>query len=254
MGTNTNVIIVDDEQEARQSLQEIITKNCNEINILGTTDSVSNAVSLIKKTKCDVLFLDINLQDGTGFDILNQVDYRKIKIIFTTAYDEYAIRAIKLSAVDYLLKPLNSGEIINALKRAKELSENEQEDIRISTLLNNFENITHNSQKIILKTSDSIFVVNIQNIIRCESDSNYTTVYLNDNRKIVISRTLKDFDELLNGFNFLRIHRSHLINTNYILRYDKNNNSVEMQDHSVIPVSQRKKDDLINIFNNLPKM
>ena len=251
MDTTLNVVIVDDEENARQSLQNIIEKNCDKNIHIKTAENVEKAVSLLNKNNCDILFLDINLEDGTGFDILNRIDHRKIKIIFTTAYNEYAIRAIKLSAVDYLLKPLNSEEVISALKRAKELTLNEQEQFKISTLINNF---TQNGQKIVLKTADSIYIVNIQNIIYCESDNSYTTFFLADTQKITVSRTLKEFESLLDSFGFLRIHRSYLININYILRYNKTKNVIEMQNHTLLTVSQRKKEDLFAMLNKLPKM
>ncbi len=246
-----NIIVVDDERQAREAVISIINNSCADIKIIAEAENVADAVKKIDRYKPDIVLLDVNMPDGTGFDVFSRIHYKDFKTILITAYDTYAIRAIKLSAVDYLLKPVNTDELIRAIQKAKIQAEKEQDKIKISAFLNNFSNITNNNPKIVLKTAENIYVVNVQNIVHCESDNNYTTLYLNDKQKIIISKTLKEFEHLLKDFGFLRVHRSNLININYIMRFDKEKNLLYMQDNSKIQVSFRKKEELIKIFDNL---
>ena len=247
-------IVIDDEKQARDSVVSILQNSCNEIEIAATAANVAQAIDAINKHKPDIVLLDVNMPDGTGFDVFSKIHYKDFKTIFITAFDDYAIKAIKLSAVDYLLKPVNSNELIEAVNKAKEQAEREQDRVKISAFLNNFTNLTNNNPKIVLKTAENIYVVNVQNIVHCESDNNYTTLFLNDKQKIIISKSLKEFENLLKEFGFIRVHRSNLININYISRFDKEKNMLFMQDNSKIPVSFRKKDELIKIFDNLMNM
>lgn len=242
------VIIVDDEKFARESISNILHQKFPDITIVAQVGSLKEAIPEIKKQKPDLVFLDIDLTDGTGFDLLRAFESILFKIIFVTAHNEFAIKAIKYSALDYLLKPVNSEELEEAVNRAKETFNADQEQKKISTFLHN--SITDN-KKIIIHTSDSLFVVNVDDIIRCESANNYTEFFLKDGKKILVSRSLKIYEAILSEQGFMRIHRSHLINVKYITRFEKKEGgSIFCIDEVRLPVSQRKKQELINIIRD----
>lgn len=245
------VIIVDDEQFARESISNILNQKFPEITIVAQAGSLKHAIPKIKKHEPDLVFLDIDLTDGTGFDLLRAFDTILFKIIFVTAHNEFAIKAIKYSALDYLLKPVNSEELEKAVNRAKETFDADQEQKKINAFLHN--SIAENKQnkKIIIHTSDSFFVVNVDDIIRCESANNYTEFILKDEKKILVSRSLKIYEAILAEQGFVRIHRSHLINLKYITRFEKKEGgSVFLVDEVRLPVSQRKRQELINLIQN----
>jgi len=245
-------VIIDDIEHTHKVITEIIKKYFTEIEIVGQAYDVKNGIEILSKKSPDIVFLDINLPDGTGFDILKQIEKRDFKIIFVTAHQEYALNAIKFSAIDFLLKPLDEDEVVSAIKNTISIIKKDEEQLKIETFISNYKNQNSKDQKIILKTQDSIYVTKVSDIIRCESDGNYTVIYLNNGSKILISKTLKEYNELLKEYNFIRIHKSHLINTDCIVKYEKRDSGIVcMNDGSKIPVSHRKKDILINALNNL---
>lgn len=244
------VVIIDDEDAARNFIEKILVSNFKDIDVVAQASNVESGINTINKYSPDIVFLDIDMPDGTGFDLLQQLQKIDFKLIFVTAHSQHALKAIKFSALDYILKPVDILELVQTVKKALNIIEKETEQIKIKTFLSNISNLNGN-KKIVLKTSDNIYVINVKNIIRCLSESNYTTLYINDKRKIVISKTLKEYENLLCEFGFIRIHRSHLININYIERYSKDNSILHMKDNSQIPVSHRKKDQLIQILENL---
>lgn len=248
MKTSRKIIkaaIIDDEQNARDVISKIIISNFDNI-IINTAKNVETGINLIKGENPDIVFLDIDMPDGTGFDLLKKIELPDFKLIFITAYQEHAIKAIKCSAVDYILKPVNAQELIKATNKAIQEIDNKSNQQKIEAFLSNTENIPHKIKKLVLNTSDNIFVINIEDIIRCESEDNYTTFHLKTGKKITMPKTLKEYDNLLSENDFIRIHRSHLVNINYIERYDKKNTGcVCMKNDTKIPVSVRKKDLLI---------
>lgn len=242
------VIIVDDEQFARDSISNILNQKFQEITIVAQAGSLKEAIPKIHKYEPDLVFLDIDLTDGTGFDLLRAFDTILFKIIFVTAHNEFAIKAIKYSALDYLLKPVNSEELEKAVNRAKQTFDADQEQKKINTFLHN--SIAEN-KKIIIHTSDSFFVVNVDDIIRCEATNNYTEFILKEGKKILVSRSLKIYEAILAEQGFVRVHRSHLINLKYITRFEKKEGgSVFLVDEVRLPVSQRKRQELINLIQN----
>jgi len=246
------VIIIDDEPSARQTIESIITDNFPEIDIVGQAGSVVSALDIIRIKNPDLIFLDVDLTDGSGFDILVAFKNITFKVIFITAHQEYALRAIKFSAFDYILKPFSADELINAIKRLGIEAITENQTIKWEAFFNNISNIDAKAKKIVLKTSESIHLVNINDIIRCEADNNYSTFYLVGGEKILISKGLKEFEELLTSQGFFRVHQSHLINLNFILRFDKRDGGfVILSDKSNIPVSQRKRQKLMEFFEGL---
>jgi two-component system, LytTR family, response regulator len=236
------VVIIDDEQNTRDVISAIIAKRCKEVEIVALADSVRSGVQAISKFNPDLVLLDIHLEDGSGFDILQKVNPSNFKIIFVTAYDEYAVKAFKFSALDYILKPINSLELADAINKAANSIKNIS-DIEISTFSTNYSAKNKESKKIILKTLDSIYAVNVKDILRCEADMYYTKFFLTDGQMIMVSSTLKEYDELLNEYGFFRVHQSHLINLDYFVKYKKADGGFAvLKDGTEIPVALRKKD------------
>ena len=243
------IIIVEDNKLTVELIVNILD-TCKGVEVIGIAEDIDSAVHIITERSPDLVLFDINLPGGTSFDILQKLDYINFKFVFITAYDKYALRAIKLSALDYLLKPVNSVELINVVKKAKHLIKNENTDIQIGALQNNMQN-SKNNEKIVLKTFECIYLIAIKDIVRCESGGAYTFFYLKDEKRITVSRLLKEYDELLKDQGFYRVHQSHLVNINYIDRFDKKQGGfLIMKDGASVPVSYRKKDNLLKMFSN----
>lgn len=236
-------LIVDDEPNARQVVKNILELYCKSVEVIGEAENVSGGIKMINELNPDLVLLDIKMPDGTGFDLLKKVKSINFHFIFVTAYEQYAIRAIKQSALDYIVKPINTNELIEAIEKA-ELTGLTETDIK-----SKLDTLSHNQasnpgeQRLVLNTQDSIYVVNIAEIVSCRADKNYTEVHVLNKKKIVISKTLKEFEGMLTGCGFFRTHQSHLINIKHIVRYEKGlGGTIIMQDSSRIPVSSRKKD------------
>lgn len=243
-------IIVEDMPDALQLLQSDIETNHPEITITGTAQSVVEAAKLLRKEQPDILFLDIMLGDGTGFDILEIVPNLKSKIIFVTASDEFAIRAFKFAAIDYVLKPYTQEDLSLAIGRAKEQLQPNQE--RLDILKDTLAAPEQKPDKISLHTLDKIIIVNLDDIVRCESDSNNTIFHLNDKRKIFVTKTLKYFSDMLKSYDFLRIHQSHLVNLQCISAFIKTDGGYLMlKNGENVPVSVRKKAEVIEILDKM---
>ena len=244
-------VIIDDEENARQTIIKMISQECDDVQIAAEAGDIKSGLEVINKYKPEIVLLDIQLPDGTGFDLLSKLENYDFKLIFITAYEEYAVKAFKFSAIDYLLKPFDPDQVKKALKRAREVMEKEDTQLKLNAFLSNIENISKEVKKIVLKTSDSIHLVNVQDIIRCQSDCNYTYFYLYGGKKLIVSRTLKEFDSMLTPYGFFRVHQSHLVNLNYMDYFKKENEKIILKDGSSVPVSHRKKEQLIKIFNSL---
>src|SRR3989339_1236239 len=246
------VVVVDDELYSRESVIAILNEKFPEIEIAGQAGSVREAIETISDTRPELVFLDIDLPDGSGFDILNSLKPIRFKIIFITAHLEYALKAIKFSAFDYILKPVSSVELIAALDRALMETQPGTHQMKLDAFFGNYENNKKEAKKMVLKTSESIHLINIQDIIRCEADNNYTTFFLNTGEKIIVSKGLKEYEEMLNGNGFFRVHQSHLVNIRCISRFDKRDGgSLILADKTQVPVSQRKRQKLMDLFDEL---
>ncbi len=246
------IAIIEDEEKSLGFIRSIIEQHCPAVEIIGTATSVQSAVTLLTNVKPALVLSDINLPDGTAFEMLSRLDEIDFKVIFITAFEEYAIKAIKFSALDYLVKPIDPNELVKAVNKAKEQIEHENNSLKLKALLSNVRDFSDKLRKIVLKTFDSIYVVDLQDIIRCESDNSYTLFYLKDSRKIMVSSVLKDYDELLADSGFIRVHKSHLVNLNYIDKFIKSDGGyLIMKDGASVPVSQRKRDMIMDFFNNL---
>tara|TARA_B110000238_G_scaffold196261_1_gene236720 strand:- start:685 stop:1437 length:753 start_codon:yes stop_codon:yes gene_type:complete len=243
-------IVVDDIPEALEMLCHDIEKHHPEIEIIGKASSVISAAKLLQKNHPDILFLDIKLGDGTSFDILEIVSNLQSKIIFVTASDEYAIKAFKFAAIDYILKPYSNEDLANSIKKATDQIQPNREQIAV--LQESIKNTNKVSQKISLHTSEKIIVLELSEIVRCNSDNNYTTFHLKNGQKILVSKTLKYYADMLKEHQFLRVHQSHLINTRYIKEFIKSDGGyLILKDKSNIPVSVRKRNEVIETLNNL---
>ncbi len=239
-------IIIDDSEMARVALKSDIQIYCPQLTIIGEAESVFSGLELILKLKPELVFLDIRMADGTGFDILEQLKIRdrlNFKTIFTTAYNEYAIKAFKFSAIDYLLKPIDADDLKEAVNKCVDKTNNSQS---INMLMDSFKDIQTTQKRIALSSADKIQIVAIQEIISCESQRNYTLFYLTENRQILVTKPLKDYEDLLTEYSFIRVHHSHLINIKHLKEFVKIDGGYAiMSDKSQIPVSVRKRDDLL---------
>ncbi len=244
-------ILVDDMPQALQVLRADLEENCPEIKILGTADSVVNAAKLLRQEQPDLLFLDIMLGDGTGFDLLEIFPQLNAKVIFVTAYEEHAIKAFRFAAIDYLLKPINPEDLQKAVERAKQqLSSSSSESINILKETIKYPDAL--PKRISLHTQEKIAVVEIDSIIRCESDGNNTLFILKSGEKIFVTKTLKQFDQLFSEHSFLRTHQSHLINIQHIHEYvRKDGGYLKMKNGDIIPVAVRKKSLVMELLDNI---
>lgn len=236
-------LIVEDEVNARKALTNMLSFYSNDIEIIGQAASVKEALNLMKETPPDLLFLDVHLPDGTGFDLLKKIKKRDFKLVFITAYNEYALKAIKLSTLDYLLKPVNPNELTLAIEKVKEaIDKEDQINLQLNTCIENLQTPSQD-KKIILNTSESVFVVEVNKLVRCEASENYTNIIIEGKDKILVAKTLKEFEEMLTGFGFFRTHQSHLINLAYVEAYEKKGiGKILLKTGEHIPVSTRRKE------------
>lgn len=245
-------LVIDDEVKARETIIDMLNLFCKDVDVIGEASSVSTGYEMINHYKPDLVFLDIKMTDGTGFDLLKKFNNIDFYVIFITAFEEYAIDAFKFSAIDYLLKPIDPEELSDSVDRVGKRLEKDNYSLHLNTFFDNLESSNKKAKKLVLKTSDSVHVVNLNEIIRCQSDKNYTHFYTIHNEIIVVSKTLKEFEEMLINYDFFRTHQSHLINMNFIKRFDKSEGgTVIMKDNSKVPVSFRKKEELMKFFKRL---
>jgi len=236
-------VIIDDEVQSVKSISYILREYCKNIEVIGTANSALEAINLIDKKKPELVFLDIELSDGTGFDVLERLENRNFSVIFITAFDEYAIKAFKYSAVDYILKPIDIDELQKAVERISK-QELVTQPLNYDVLLQNIKKSKPN--KLTLPTTNGYLFVNIENITHLESDRNYTFIYTTEKKKILVSKNLGEFEDLLDQDIFVRCHRSYLVNLNHIMQYIKSDGGeIEMITGQRIPISRRKKDEFL---------
>ena len=245
-------IIVDDELKSRESLKILVEDFCDGVEVKALCQNVAEAVKAIGEFDPDVVFLDIQLQRETGFDLLTQLKNIEFEVIFTTAYSEFAIKAFKFSAIDYLLKPIDVGELKQALSRVEKRRNNTIGD-RLQQLMQNIRAGTSGNYKLALPTADGLVFVKVSQILYCEASSNYTEFVMEDNRKFIVSRTLKEYEDMLGEQNFFRIHHSYLINLNAIKKYVRGEGGyVIMNNDKSLDVSKRKKEGFLSRLAHKP--
>jgi two-component system, LytTR family, response regulator len=247
-----NAVIIDDEVKGREVLNELVLEHCPQVSIVGMADSAVTGVELIKNLKPNLVFLDIEMPFGNGFDLLEKVEENNFDVIFTTAYDHYAVKAIKFSALDYLLKPISAEDLKEAVAKAYEqFVEQRNISMQLEHLLKNVRS-SNLPTKIALATLNGLQFINIDQIITCKADGSYTELQLASNEKLVITKALKEFEDLFNDYNFFRIHHSYIINLNRIKKYIKGNGGYVIMENDVsIDVSTRKKKEFLTKINVL---
>ena len=245
-------LIIDDEAAVRATTFTLVNIYAPDIEIIGQAGSVQQAFDLINATSPDLVFLDVEMKDGTGFDLLNKFDHLTFKVIFITGHNEYAVRAFKFSAIDYLLKPLDPDDLNNAIAKVRKSVGSDYYALQLKAFQINTQTQNDLPAKIILKDAESIHLIEVVDIIRCQSEDNYTRFYIKDQNEILVSKTLKEYDKLFRSNTFFRAHQSHLINLNHFARYDKKEGGiVVMKDGSTLPVAVRKKDALFTALDKL---
>lgn len=240
-----NALIIEDKAYIRKGLLNLLQILKTDINIVGECESVKDAVSAVTICKPELVFLDINLTDGTAFDFLAQIENYNFKIIFITAYEEFALQALKVGAVDYILKPIDVDELKAALSKVKEISLDEQKH-QVKKVRQAWQN---ESDTIILSLQDSFQIINLNELMFCESDKGYTTFHLSNGQQYIASKPLKNFEDQLLKNSFERPHQSFIVNLSFIDKYDKSG-MIYLKNGHQIPVSSRKKDTfLTKLFN-----
>ena len=243
-------IIVEDMPQAAQVLQKDLETHCPDVEVIGTAHSIVAAAKLLNQVDPDLIFLDILLGDGTGFDLLEILPNLRARIVFVTASDEFAIRAFRYAAVDYLLKPVEPGQLTEAVRRAKTQLPGADESIHL--LKETIRRPEALPNRISLASQERILVVEIEEIVRCEADGNNTRFVLSSSEKVFVTKTLKQYEQLLEQHGFLRIHQSHLVNARYIQEFVKRDGGyIRMKNSDIVPVSVRKKAEIMSFFEGL---
>lgn len=236
-------IIVEDEPHSQKTLANFIRKYCHQVELLTIAASVSEAIEKINQQKPDLVFMDIDLPDGTGFEILNQLDEPWPRVIFVTAYNQYAVKAFQISAIDYLLKPIDPELLVKAIEKVEQSDEDAKEQQSKKVAVFNENRLAGKLNKMALPTQNGVQLVRIDEIVRLEADGNYTTVFLKNNSKHLVSRKIKDFENLLEAMHFFRIHQSHIVNLLLIDRYIKGEGgTVILEDGTQLEVARRRKE------------
>jgi len=250
MDKNFTCVIIEDDINSANFLQNIVLSDFPEVSIFATIASAKEAKKQLQELQPDFVIMDINLLDGDAFEVLSEIDTITFKILFITAHNQYAVEAFKFSALDFLLKPLSPKTVIASINKIISELQNEQYHNQLEAFFHNFKN-SGMDKKLVLKNLDEVHIVDLADIIYVKSDNNYSTFFLSDNRKIMVSQTLKYFDEKLNGQNFFRCHQSFLVNLNCLRSIDKKNDNVQLSTGDLLPVAQSKKKVLIDFLDRM---
>ena len=243
-------VIIDDEEKARHNLADMLRKHCPEIDLVGMAGGVESGLQLIQQQQPQLVFLDIEMVDGSGFELLARFGNITFEVIFVTAYDQYGLHAIKFSAVDYILKPIDRQLLVSAVAKAQTQIELKQENIRLRNLLHNTVQPNPN-KRIALPFVDHIDFVEVKDIMHLEADGSYTRFYLGDGSSLLVSGNLKEYDELLFPHGFIRTHQAHLVNPNFIKSLLKSDGGcLKLVDGSNVPISRLRKADVIQVLKN----
>lgn len=232
-------IIVDDESKGRSALRNLLTLIDDSVEVIAEAGSVAEGVSGIDNHEPDLVFLDIQMADGTGFDLLEKITFKDFQLVFITAHDEYALKAFRYSAIDYLTKPVDPDLLRNALQKVRENNKKYDLNLKLEALVQNRSKM----QKLALPSLKGIELVKKEDIIRCESANNYTVFHLKSGREVVVTKTLKEFEEMLSPEGFFRVHQSHLVNLDGVVQFLKEDGGYAlMEDGTKVEVSRRKKE------------
>ena len=244
-------VLIEDEARNREHLTRVINKHCPEVELMAQAADAVEGIAAIKKHQPDLIFLDIEMPGGSGFDMLESLGQVNFEVIFVTAYDSYAIRAIRFCAMDYLLKPIKILELKSAVERVLKKRSETAQNLQLQTYLQNL-HLNHAAQKLALPTQEKIEMVGIAHILRCQGERNYTRFFLKEGKRLLVSKALGEYEELLTEFGFFRTHQSHLVNLHQVETFiRKDGGYLIMSDQSQVPVSRRRKDQLIAALNRL---
>lgn len=243
-----NLVIIEDDIDFSILLKELLGE-LNYINVKGIANTASEAEELFKNPEIDIALMDIELIATTAFDVLNNLPSCNFNVIFITAHEHYALRAIKFSAIDYILKPFNKTELFDAIHKAAQIVPGIHDSVKI--LLSNINQISSDKIRISLHTQESIVFLNLEEIICCKSDGNYTEFNLINGKSLLVSTPIKKYEELLSDYDFFRVHKSHLINLKHVKTFYKNSAEVQMVNGFKIDVSRRKKDLFLQKVNEI---
>ncbi len=242
-------ILVDDEQHCIDRLTKLLGSYTDLISIEVTCDTVPKAKDAIIELQPDVIFLDVQIYEMTGFDLLAQLSDINFEVVFITGFDRYAVNAFRHSALDYLLKPVDADDLDSTVKKLVEKATQKETSKKLETLFHNFESKVNNNRKLAIPSLYGHSFVKVDDIIRCHSQGNYTDIFLVSNRKITATKTLKYFEEILDGSQFFRVHKSHYINMNFVEKYFKGKSSyVEMIDGVSVEIASRRKEEFLKRF------
>ena len=245
-------LIIDNEEKIRLGLIKQLKAFCPVVKEIKEAVGVVTGIKAIEEYKPDLVFLDVEMDDGTGIELIKNIGSFNFQLIFITAHDKYAINAFKLSAIDFLLKPIDAEDLIKAVDKAEQNLKNKTLDLQFQILQESLSSITIHEKKIVLKDSESIYFVKVSDIVHCKAEGPYTEFYLIPQQKIIISKSLREYEELLEPFGFIRTHHSHLINIKRIVRFDKaDGGSLILENKQVVPVSQRKREQIMELLNNI---
>ena len=244
-------LLIDDEAHVRRTLSSLIAHFCPNVLIVGEADGILSGITAIRRHNPELVLLDIKMKDGSGFDLLRRIDPVDFKVIFITAFEQFAVQAFKFSAIDFILKPVDPEDLVQAIARTERMVQAEMA-LRLKALEDNLSSPDARNRKIIVKTHDNIYVVNQRDILFCEADKNYTTIHMKAGTSIVSSKLLKDFEDILSGQGFYRIHKSYLVNLSKIERFEKGDGgSVVLSGGRKVPVASRKREQLLELFGKL---
>ncbi len=243
-----HAIIIDDERTSRDTLRKMLERYCPELTVIAEADGYQKGLEVLRQLSPDVLFLDVQMPDGSGFKLLESLQGIDFEVIFTTAYDSYAIQAIRFSALDYLLKPIDAAELKEAVEKVKKIKEKPAVNKKVEVLIDSLQRPERFPERVVLHTADTIHVVDSSSIVRCESDDYYTRFYFKDESSLLISKTLKDVEEMLTPHHFIRVHKSHLVNIIFIRSFDKSSGGILLENGVLVPVSRRKKENLHSLL------
>lgn len=245
-------IILEDEQRSRKMLHDMLSEHFNNVMVLAVCENIEEARQAIAKHRPDLVFSDIELEKDSAFDMLQELETIDFEVIFTTAYEKYALQAIKFSALDYLLKPFGVKELSAAISHYEAKANKGQPDQQFEVLFHNLKRMQKESKKIALPTLNGLQVVSLKEVIRCQAEANYTVFFFVDDTKIVVTRTLKEYEELLCEYDFMRIHNSHLINLHHVEKYTRGEGgTVTLSDGAEVDVSRRKKEGFLRLLSGL---
>ncbi|SDD59781.1 two component transcriptional regulator, LytTR family [Algoriphagus faecimaris] len=243
-------ILIDDQDHVRENLRMLIETFVPEVNVVAEAEGVRSGLECIREHQPDLVFLDIEMKDGTGFDLLSLMGDQSFKLIFVTGHDGFAIRAFKVSAIDYILKPVDAEDLVRAVEKAKVYPA--LQEIQVQHALNNSKSTSPETLQIVLSDSENIFLIDLKNILRCQAEGNYTKFFLEDGRVILVSKTLKEYNDLLEQNKFFRTHQSHLINLRFFDHYDRREGGmIYLKDGSQVPLATRRKDLLISVLKSI---